>query len=157
MAKKILRFEEKEIDGAVVHQLEQAVVHAPALSGKQPYFFVFVMNTDYIHEFELLADAANETLGAPLLAVCFSRMDDPDALTESLIAAGQMTEAVRQNGLGIQLISWPKHLFNHPSYSQLKTACGVPEGYACSGALAIGYIAEETETEEKYNIFSYIR
>ncbi len=157
MAKKIIRFAQRNIEEETIRLLEQAAVNAPGLSGTQPYFFIFMMNQAYIHEFEMLAESEGAALQAPLAVCAFSKTDEPDAFRECLLVLGEMTCAARSAGVDHQYVSFFGRVFNEPAYGQLKTACGVPEGYACAAAAVFGYGEETVETDVKYSIFSYIQ
>ena len=96
-------------------------------------------------------------MNAPLLVIAFSKTDVIDSREESLLALAKMQDAAEDSGYGFQYTGFMKRVFNDPAYSRLRSACGVPDLYACTGGALIGKIKEQTETEERYNIFSYIQ
>lgn len=157
MRKEILSFTDQKPDGRLIHDLEEAAVHISGFTPGQDSFFVFIMRPDMIRELEMLADEKGAGRNAPLLVVAFASLRSPSARVESLFSLHAMAaEAERQN-LAAQYAPFALRVFQDPSFSELSSACGVPSGYGCTGALLLGEEKESSQHEAHYNVFSYIQ
>ncbi|MBR3363988.1 MAG: hypothetical protein IKG53_03850 [Solobacterium sp.] len=157
MRKEILSFTDQKPDGRLIHDLEEAAVHISGFAPGQDSFFVFIMRPDMIRELELLADEEGAGRNAPLLVVAFADPRKPAARAESLFSLHAMAaEAERQN-MSSQYAPFAVRVFQDPSFRELSSACGVPSGYGCTGAILLGEENESVQHEAHYNVFSYIQ
>ena len=157
MRKEILSFTDQKPDGRLIHDLEEAAVHISGFAPGQDSFFVFIMRPDTIRELELLADEEGAGRNAPLLVVAFADPRKPAARAESLFSLHAMAaEAERQN-MSSQYAPFAVRVFQDPSFRELSSACGVPYGYGCTGAILLGEENESVQHEAHYNVFSYIQ
>ncbi len=157
MRKEILSFTDEKPDGRLIHDLEEAAVHVNGFAPEQDSFFVFVMRRDMITELELLADAEGASRNAQLLVCAFADPAVPAAKACSLFSLQAMASEAERQGYAVLYTTFAVRVFQNPSFRDLSSACGVPAGYGCTGAIALGRPQELAEHEERYNLFSYIQ
>lgn len=156
--RSVRKYKEMQITAEELGLLQKAVQMAPSAMNEQPWFFVFVQNKDYISEIEALGNAQGCCYGAPTLCIAFADKKAIAPVTDTVFAMANIMYASTAMNLGTCYINTIKNVMNHPSYAKLKEALGVPEGFVCVGALAIGYPDEEKEmpTDRKSDIFSVV-
>ena len=157
MRKEILSFTGDRPDGRLIHILEEAAVHTDGFTAEQDSFFVFVMRPDMIKELEALSDEEGASRNAQMAVIAFSDPAKRTARSEALFSLHAMAMAAEKEGYAYQFMPFAVKVFQDPAYDELAHACGVPDGYGCAGALAIGISKEEREYEPRYSVFSYIQ
>ena len=157
MRKEILLYKDVKPDGRLIHDLEEAAVHIGGFASGQDSFFVFVMRPDMIRELELLADEEGAGKNAPLLVLAFADPRSPSARTESLFSLHAMAAEAEKHDMAAQYAQFAVRVFQDPAFSELGSACGVPSGYGCTGAILLGTEDESIQHEAHYNVFSYIQ
>ena len=157
--RSIRHFKPEPIQPEQLKAMEDAAVLAASAMNEQAWFFAVIQREDVIEQLEELADSEGAFYGAKTVIVLFGQDDAISPETDTILAASNMMNAAVAVNLGTCFIYLAKKLFNDPRYSQLKAACGVPEGYTCYGSLAVGIPDQEIPkpSKRRYDVFSYIR
>ena len=157
--RSIRRFLPEQIQPEQLKAIEEAAVLSASAMNEQAWFFAVIQREDIIEQLEELADSEGAFYGAMTVIVLFGKEDAIAPETDTILAAADMMHAAVAVNLGTCFIYLAKKLFNDPRYSQLKAACGVPEGYTCYGSLAVGIPDQEIPkpSKRRYDVFSYIR
>lgn len=157
MRKEILSFTDELPETGLIRDLEEAAVHLNGFQKQQDSFFVFVMRPDMIRELEHLAEEEGASGGATLLVCAFSDMTVKNAAAEAMFALHAMAAAAEKRSWAVKYASFAAKVFRDPSFCELPAVCGVPSGYGCVGAIAVGREKESCDHEARYNVFSYIQ
>ena len=155
MTYNVLRFRPEPVESRILSKMEEAARKNGL--GTLPSFFVFIRRQDIIEQLELLNDTPDAALGAPLLVCAFFALDDETSSQKTLLVLSDMMRIAEENGCAAQYVTFVRGVFNNNRYNKLKAACGVPEGYACVGAISVGMAEKTAETEEKHSFFSYVQ
>lgn len=157
--RSIRRFKAEQISDDALHDIEEAATLAASARNEQAWFFVIIQRKDILDQMAELTGRKNPFYQAPTLIAAFAKKEAIAPETDTALAMANMMYAALADGLGSCFIYCVKDLFNNPRYSQLAGVCGVPEGYACIGSLAIGIPDETPETpkDRNWNVFSSIR
>lgn len=157
--RSIRRFKPEQIAEKELHDLEEMATLAASARNEQAWFFVVIQKPDVLQQLAELSGRDNPFYSAPTLVVAFAKQEAIASVVDTAFAMSNMMNAAVADGLGTCYIYCMKELFNDLRYAELKTVCGVPEGYDCIGSLAVGYPDEErpTPTDRSWDVFSYIR
>lgn len=156
--RSIRRFTAEEVSQEDLSFLMEAATLSPSAMNEQPWFFVIITSQDIIHQLEGLHEPAGTCYNAPVLLIAFARNEGIAPDTDTVFALGSVMVACVERGLGSCYIYFVQEVLNCPAYAKLSGALGVPEGYHCVGALAIGHPAEEKDVPEdrRKDVFSII-
>ena len=107
---------------------------------------------------EELGDAKGQSHGAPLVVIGFAKLQAHSPVMDTALAFANMQYAAMARGLGTCFLQYPVDVCNARQYQELPSALGVPEGYMCVGALAIGRKdMENTEDKDiRTDVFSMV-
>ena len=156
--RSIRSFTAEPVSHEDISALMKAAVLSPSAMNEQPWFFVLITRSDIIHQIEALHEPAGNCHDAPLLWIGFVENEGIAPDTDTVLALSSVMYACTERGLGSCWIAFVQEVMNCPAYCKLSTALGVPEGFHCVGALAIGHPSQEKEVPEdrRRDVFSII-
>lgn len=156
--KSCRKFRQESLQDEDIEVLQKAVECAPSYHNEQPWFFVFIQNRDIVSQMEELCDAKGQSHGAPLVVIGFAKLQAHSPVMDTALAFANMQYAAIARGLGTCFLQYPVDVCNARQYQELPSALGVPEGYMCVGALAIGRKdMENTEDKDiRTDVFSMV-
>lgn len=156
--RSIRRFTAEPVSHEDLSALMDAIMLSPSAMNEQPWFFVFIERKDIIREIEALHEPAGDCHGAPVLLIGYAKDKGMEPDTAAVLALSSAMYACVERGLGSCWIEAVKEVMNCPAYAALNTALGVPEGFHCAGALAIGHPDEAPSipSDRHSDIFSII-
>lgn len=156
--RSVRHFKEEMPADAQLSEVMDAITLSPSACNEQAWFFVVIKRREIIAQIESLHEPAGNCYNAPVLLIAYAKDEGiaPDTDTDLAIASAMF--ACTEAGLGSCYIYFVQEVMNCPAYRKLNTALGVPEGYHCRGALAVGIPAAETEVpkDRRKDIFSII-
>lgn len=156
--RSVRSFLDVPLTGEQLANIQKAARMAPSAMNEQPWFFVIIQRKDIIRQIEELDEPAGSCHGAPALIVCFARRDAAAPAADTTFAMANIIYACEAMDLSTCIIWFVRRVFNHPAYSGLSAALGVPDGYFCVGAVAAGKSDIEKKEAEgrKEDIFSLV-
>lgn len=156
--RSVRKFDDTPLTEEQLYHIQKAARLAPSAMNEQPWFFAIIEKRNIISQIEQLAEPQGCCYGAPALIVCFARRDAIAPSVDTALAMANMIYACEAMDLSSCIIWFVRKVFNNPAYSRLSEVLGVPKGYACIGALAVGSSSEEKKEAQgrKEDIFSVI-
>jgi len=157
--RSIRRYTQEQITNAELSDLMEIASLAASAMNEQAWYFAVIQNEEIIQAMGELSGLDNPYYGAPTLIAAFARQDAIASVIDTTLAVSNMMNTAVADGLGTCFIYCTKDLFNDPRHAELRSTCGVPDGYECIGSIVVGHPAEEVEEPQDRNqdIYSIIR